>query len=174
MKDKMKKIVNIMITVFLLGIMTSCGTNPGSKKKVDDWKYEIEAAGVGTEGTYLIKVWSYVNKNQSAQDLAKKNAVHGVIFKGFQDIEDIKGKDALVRESNGLTTHKEFFKEFFKDGGKYLKFVSLVNNGTIGAGDRLKISKKEYKIGLVISVDVKNLRYELEAAGIIRSLDSGF
>ena len=67
----------------------------------------------------------------------------------------------------------EFFKDFFQDGGKYMKFVSLVNNGAIDAGDRIKIGK-EYKIGIVVSVNVAALRKDLEDAGIIKSLSNGF
>ena len=39
---------------------------------------------------------------------------------------------------------------------------------------RIKISKKEYKIGVVVSVSVASLRKDLESAGIIKSLSSGF
>ena len=52
--------------------------------------------------------------------------------------------------------------------------MSLTTNGAIAAGDRIKISRKEYKIGVIVSVNKKLLRDELEAAGIIRGLSSGF
>ena len=39
-----------------------------------------------------------------------------------------------------------FFKPFFSDGGKYMKFVSLSNDGAVAAEDRMKIGK-EYKLG---------------------------
>ena len=67
----------------------------------------------------------------------------------------------------------DFFKDFFATGGKYLKFVSLANQGAIGAGDAIKVGK-EYKVGVVISVNTSELRKDLENAGIIRSLGSGF
>lgn len=54
-----------------------------------------------------------------------------------------------------------------------MKFVSLSNDGAVGAEDRMKIGK-EYKIGLVVTVNVAELRKDLENAGIIRSLSSGF
>lgn len=43
----------------------------------------------------------------------------------------------------------------------------------IAADDRLRVGK-EYKIGVVVSVKVSDLRRELEAAGIIKSLNAGF
>jgi hypothetical protein len=79
----------------------------------------------------------------------------------------------LAQSSNLEQEHEKFFSDFFDDGGKYLKFVSLANNGAIGAGDRIKIGK-EYKVGVVISVDVNSLRKDLEDAGIIKKLGGQF
>ena len=61
----------------------------------------------------------------------------------------------------------------FYDGGKYMKFVSVSGDGSIAAEDRLKVGK-EYKIGVVISVSKDNLRKDLEDAGIVKGLSSGF
>jgi GTP-sensing pleiotropic transcriptional regulator CodY len=54
-----------------------------------------------------------------------------------------------------------------------MKFVSTSNDGAVEAGDRMKVGK-EYKIGVVVSVDVSALRKDLEAAGMIKSLGAGF
>ena len=47
-----------------------------SKKQVnqdtESWKYEIEAIKTGTQGSYLIKVWSYSKSPQLAIEQAKK------------------------------------------------------------------------------------------------------
>jgi hypothetical protein len=148
-----------------------------SKKKADketvEWRYEIEAFGTGIQGTYQVKVWSYSKVPETAIEQAKKNAVHGIIFKGFPDKERVKGQRALAQSPNLEQEKSEFFTEFFKTGGKYQKFVTLANNGAIAPGDRIKIGK-EYKIGVVISINVSDLRKDLEDAGIIKSLGSGF
>jgi len=62
---------------------------------------------------------------------------------------------------------------FFRDGGKYMKYVRITGDGAIDSDDRLKVGK-EWKIGVIVSVDVRGLRKDLEAADIIRSLNSGF
>ncbi|HEY9124892.1 MAG TPA: hypothetical protein VIO15_11175, partial [Bacteroidales bacterium] len=61
----------------------------------------------------------------------------------------------------------------FADGGDYMRYVAESSDGSIGAEDRLKVGK-EYKIGIVVSVQKDLLRKDLEKAGIIRALDSGF
>ena len=68
---------------------------------------------------------------------------------------------------------QDFFQDFFADGGKYMKFVNITGDGSVRPEDRLKIGK-EYKIGVVVSVNVQLLRSDLESAGVIRGLNSGF
>ena len=68
---------------------------------------------------------------------------------------------------------QEFFDDFFADGGKYMKFVQVTGDGSVAAEDRLKVGK-EYKIGVVLSINVEGLRNDLQATGMIKSLSSGF
>ncbi|BDS13176.1 hypothetical protein [Aureispira anguillae] len=144
-----------------------------AEKETIQWRYEIMCAGVGAQGTYLVKVWSYSRKPVVALEQAKKNAVHGVIFKGFMG-QGCSAQKPLVRNSNLETEKAEFFKRFFKDGGEYMKFVTASNEGHISAGDVTKISKREYKVGVIVSVQKDLLRKKLEAEGIIKGLAAGF
>lgn len=171
------KNINITLSLLFVLLVVPFTNWAQSKKKADkdtyEWRYEIEAYGAGVEGTYQIKVWTYSKSPETAIEQAKKNAVHGIIFKGFPDKDRVKGQKALAQSPNLEQEKEDFFKDFFQDGGKYLKFVNLVNNGAIAPGDRIKIGK-EYKIGVVISVNVAALRKDLEDAGIIKGLGSGF
>lgn len=168
-----------MKKIFLLLIlMVTATTFSQAKKKADkateEWRYEIECAGIGTDGTYLIKVWSYSKKGNVAITQAKKNAIHGIIFKGFAGGEKgCNSQKPLVSNPNLESEKEDFFKPFFEDGGKYMKFVSVSSDGNVDASDRMKVGK-EYKIGIVVSVMKDALRKDLEAAGIIKGLSSGF
>lgn len=172
-----KNIINLTLFVSFLFLCFNVSAQKGKKKadtETNEWRYEVEAAGTGTQGSYQIKVWTYSNFPETATEQAKKNAVHAIIFKGFPANGRIQGQKPLARDSNLENEKADFFKEFFKEGGKFQKFVTLSNNGAIAPGDRIKISKKEYKIGVVVSVNVAGLRKDLEDAGIIKSLNSGF
>ncbi|MFA7445146.1 MAG: hypothetical protein WCY89_04305 [Flavobacteriaceae bacterium] len=166
------------LTILFLIVSVSAFSQARAKKKADkateEFRYEIECAGIGTDGTYLIKVWSYSKKPNVAIEQAKKNAVHGVIFKGFAGGErGCNSQKPLVSNPNLEAEKEEFFDLFFEDGGKYMKFVSVSSDGNVDAKDRMKVGK-EYKIGVVVSVMKDALRKDLEQAGVIRGLSSGF
>ena len=161
-----------LLIILSLLFFSNANAQRGKKKantETNEWRYEVEKTGTGNQGTYQLKVWTYSKDVATATKQAKKNAVHAVIFKGIPG-----SQKSLVKNPNAEEENAEFFKEFFKDGGKFQKYVFLSNNGEIGPGDRIKISKKEYKIGVVVSVSTASLRKDLEAAGIIKSLNSGF
>ncbi len=167
-----KTIKYVLIALLLFPALIFAQSRKADKQTFE-WRYEIEAVGAGVQGTYQIKVWSYSKKPETAIEQAKKNAIHGIIFKGFADRDRIKGQKALAQSPSLEQEKEDFFKDFFADGGKYQKFISINNNGAIDAGDRIKIGK-EYKIGVVVSVNVADLRKDLESAGIIKGLGSGF
>jgi hypothetical protein len=173
----MRKLVKVgsLILIALLGLtsLVSAQARKKADKDTKNWRYEIEAAGVGTQGSYLIKVWSYSKNPKVALEQAKKNAVHGVVFKGFTGKPGVPGQKALASSPNVEQEKQEFFDDFFADNGKYMKYVSESGDGSIAAEDRLKAGK-EYKIGIVVSVNVDALRKDLEAAGVIKGLSSGF
>lgn len=83
----MKRIIKLSSLLLVMVLGLSISVNAQAKKKADkdteDFVYEIEGVGVGTQGTYLIKVWSYSKKPTVAINQAKKNAVHGIILKDF-------------------------------------------------------------------------------------------
>lgn len=169
----MKYIKKIAGIVFLSAVVLLLTTSCGSKKQlVETWTYEIEPVAVGSEGSYLIKVWSYAKKQDEAVLKAKKNAIHGALFRGFTGKSGVAGKAPLVN-SKERETHKKYFEDFLKDGGGYLRFATLSNEGNIKSSDRIRVGK-QYKIGVVVSVQAANLRRELEKNKIIRSLDYGF
>ena len=162
-----------LITLITIFCCFSASSKDKADKDTDIWRYEIEAVSTGTEGSYLIKVWSYSKKPVLAIEQAKKNAVHGIVFKGFAGKQRVSGQKALAIDPNIEVEQQEFFKLFFADGGNYMRFVQLTNDGSIAAEDRLKVGK-EYKIGVIVSVSVSSLRKNLEDAGVIRELGSGF
>ena len=164
-----------LLAVFLIFTPVILWSQASRKAEIDtrQWRYEVEGVGEGKDGTYLIKVWSYSKKPEVAIEQAKKNVIHGVIFRGFTGSGRVTSQPPLARDPGIEFSKKDFFDPFFKDGGNYMKYVSISGDGVVAAEDRLKVGK-EYKIGVVVSVRKDQLKSDLVAAGVIRPLDSGF
>jgi len=171
----------LRITIsFILLLFVNVSLNAQTKKESKradkntyEWKYEIQCMGVGAQGTYLLKVWTYAKKVDMAIEQAKKNAVHGIIFKGFSGSGAGCTQRPLTSNPNLEQEKAIFFKDFFANGGKYLKFTNLTADGSVAAGDRKKVGN-QYKVGVVVSVSKDLLRKDLEDAGILKALGSGF
>lgn len=176
---KIKKTISILC-LFLFATSMIFGQSRRKKRQALElkWNYEIICEGVGTNGDFLIKVFSFSDKRNLDIEIAKKNAVHGLIFKGITSTNrSCVTQPALVTDPNVQEQNKAYFNEFFSPGGKYGKFVTLTTGGAIGANDRfvVKIGRKRYhKIGIMLSINKNALRKELEEAGIIKKLSSGF
>ena len=160
-----------LVFSLILSLVVCCafGQKRKAEKDTREWRYELENMGTGAGGTAQFKVWTYSKDALTAMEQAKKNAVHGLIFRGVTAKDRLAPIPPLSNEPNLEITRQDFFDPFFNDGGQYLKYVSLVNNGSIGPGDRIKVGK-EYKIGVVVTIDKNALRGDLESAGIIKKL----
>ena len=174
MKTILKKVSLLILAVsFSSAVNAQAIAKNKANKDTEKFRYEIECVSVGASGSYLVKVWSYSKKPNVAIEQCKKNAVHGVIFKGFTGAGAGCTQKPLASSPSIEEEKEEYFTNFFADGGKYMKFVSVSGDGSVAAEDRMKVGK-EYKIGVVISVSKDNLRKDLEDAGIVKGLSSGF
>lgn len=133
-------------------------------------EYEIVGAGSGTQGTYLVKVYVISKKNKPDADLLKKCAVHGVLFRGFAGTNSRMRQKALAGGPLAEQQHSDFFGPFFSDDGAYRNYADMVTSQY----EVVKVAKKQYRIGTTISVQKDQLRKDLEQAGVIKSLGTGF
>ena len=161
---------------FLLSLLVVALCMPvwaGAKKKADkdtnQFRYAIECAGNAIQGTYLVKVWTYSRKAAVAENQCRKNAVHGVIFKGYGGGQGCVSQRPMANTPGVETQYSEYFNRFFADGGEFQKYASIMP----GTTETVKVGK-EYKVGVVVSIRKDDLRRALEAAGIIKGLNSGF
>ena len=158
----MRKSFIIMGLIALALTTFSCST--------PTYGYEMTCLGVGSEGSNLLKVYSYGKNYDKAVKQAKHDAVHGILFKGIVGSNGCANQPAMVKPQEQVA-NQAFFDEFFKKG-EYLRFVNISNDGSIGATDRLKVGSM-YKIGVTVSVQKDALRKYLEQAGVIKPLGVG-
>lgn len=164
----MKRVIIFSLIALLVG---SLNVSAEKKKEKREFRYEIVAMGTGSQGTALIKVYSYAKKEKDAVQLAKMNAVHGVLFKGIAATSGTAKQPALVKPQE-QENNQDFFENFF-DNGTYQRYVSLSSDGVVDPQDRMKVGK-EYKIGIIVSVNTTDLRRYLESEGIIKGFRNMF
>ena len=170
------------ISLFLVCCLLVSTQMFAQKKKADketlEFRYEAEAAvGQAVQGYTLIKVYSYSKDKNTALKQAGKNAVHAVLFRGVADYVNgstrIKGQKPIIPNVLVYDENPEYFKEFFKDGGQYQRYIQMVNNGVPDAGDIIKVGK-EYKVGVKVLVNKDALRSCMESAGMVKGLGGIF
>jgi len=166
----MKKSIFVLATIVALFCSTSLFAANAQKKAdqaTDQWRYDVEDVGMtGKQGTVMFKIWSYSKKENIAISQADKNAVHAVLFKGV-------GTARPMVDPAAAEKYADFFDEFFQEGGGYHRYVQLSNNGAVKPADNIKL-KKEYKIGIVVSVKKDELRKFMESKGIVAKLGGMF
>lgn len=162
---KLRTILSRLALLFVgITLLTSCG----AKK---EYQYEVHPLGVGSQGSAMIKVFSYASTQSKAIERAKRDGVDAILFKGIPGGPGVSAQKPLVTPQEH-TQHSQFFKDFF-ESGQYLQFVALSSDGTIRPQDRLKVGK-QYKIGVALSVQKDALRKYLESEGVIKKLGSIF
>lgn len=165
----MKRTILLFTLSLLMALPAFAGAKKKAEKDTEHFRYEIECAGNGTQGTYLVKVWSYSRRAGVAAEQCKKNAVHGVIFKGYTGSNGCVAQKPLANHPGVEMEYEEYFRRFFANDGEYYKYVSLT-----GATQEIVKVGREYKVGVIVSVQKDELRKALEQAGIIRGLGAGF
>lgn len=166
----MKKILSLIVVLACCCLVATAGNKKQEKANADTdmFRYDLEYVKSAGSGVVNVKVWSYSKKKEVAAEQNRKNAVHGVLFKGYSGSGAVH--NPLVKSATALDEHAEFFRAFFADGGEYQRYVEGSVPGT------LEVVKqgKEYKVGIVVRVRTNELRKHLEQANIIRGLSSGF
>ena len=174
------KAIHCLTLFFLIGSLSvHSQIFMGKQKKADkatkQYRYDIECVGTGKKDQKLIKVWSYSKKPKYAISQSWKNAVHGIIFKGFAGVgRTCTGFRPLMNKQMTKEQYDTFFEDFFLDSGDYSQYVSDADDGLINPEDVLKVDRRMYKIGVVVNVNVGELRKRLIKEGLINGLATGF
>lgn len=131
--------------------------------------YEIEGAGTATQGNYLVKVTVVSKKSKVNNEYIARCAVHGVLFRGFANKEMRQSQKPLAGSPMAESQHAQFFADFFKENGPAVAYVTSIDSGlqVVKAG-------KQYKISTIVTVNKGQLQKDLEKAGIIKGLNTGF
>lgn len=159
----------IFFLIFATILLASCSSASKLNRANQPFAYEVESVGVGSDGTYAIRIWSFSKKPEITMVKPQQNAIHATLFRGIPAGGGAVAQPPIVPSDSGYDENSPFFQEFFKTD--YQRFVNSVARGSAQV---VKCGRKEYKIGYVMSIAKDNLRKYLEDQGIIKSLSTGF
>lgn len=151
-------------------------TSSMAAKKEDDWRHNIQIEGVSTNKTNAVVKVTVLHKKKEkvTDDLLGKSAVYAILFKGYTtpSITNAGYGDSsqapLVGGFAEEQQHADFFNPFFENGD-YTKYVHVIESTR-----RVAKVEKKYKVSSTVSVNIEQLRKDLEQLGILRKLNSGW
>lgn len=130
-------------------------------------EYTITGTGQGKNGAYFVKITAVIKKVKDAKDILLRDAVHGVLFRGFMnDTDGGTNQKPLVTDPNVEQTKAEFFNAFFNEK-KYERYASM----TPSSLSSVKV-KKGYEVSALFLVDKESLQHYLEESGIIKGFSN--
>lgn len=158
------------ISILVIVLFTLMTVQARRKKMValDAFNYQIEAFGVGHEGKYAVKVFSFGKNVKRAKQAVARDGIHGVLFKGVNASKSGPSQPPLIENFDlCIQEHKAFFTTFFKED-IYKRFIAQQSSEII-PGDCHRVHKG-YEVGLTMVIDIKALRSYLEENKIIKPL----
>lgn len=162
---KNKAMIKKFFTVILSICLTSGVAMAGSPQ------FDIECGGVtAKEGYYLVKVWVHSSKKAPDDMAIREAAVRGVLFRGVAPSEGCQSLRPIAGSQTSEDQHADYFNAFFNTEKKYLSYASIIS----GSYETEKLKKRSYRIGAKVMIAKDQLRRDLENAGIIRGLSTGF
>lgn len=143
----------------------SCRKNIDVAEQYAYVPFTTECVGVPGDGTETLRTWGQGKDKNEAIDMALRNAVSDVLFKGITGGTAKCDKRPVMLEVNARERYAYYFDQFFAPKGAYTKFVTLHENRT----SRIKAQSTTLQAyGVVVSVNRSALRQQLITDGIIK------
>ena len=158
--------MNKMILLAIFSLFVFACTTVSAKDEIASFNYELTRDGspISRDANFVIfTVYSYTKKSKITSDVGKRNAIHGILFKGLPRTQYQGSQPALLKDGS-YEKYAEYLDKFFASGD-YLQFIEETNKGF---QDVIKVSGREYKVGISVKVNVKALKQKLEKDGIIK------
>ncbi len=86
-------------------------------------RHETECLGSDPDGHQRLRVWGSGRDASAAREDARKKAVEAVVFGNIVSGSGNCNSWPVIDSPAARRVHSEFFAKFFKNGGKYKKFV---------------------------------------------------
>ena len=156
--------MKIIAIIIILVISVSCTRNNVSA----NYTHEIECTGSELDGSITLKSWGKGKNRADALEQARKNAINYVLFKGINNGKTDCFTIPILNVPNIRENKADYFNSFFKDGGKYLTFISNQDESFVKK-ERQKGRDGEVMFGFIIRVLRNELKKQMIKDGILNN-----
>lgn len=157
-------------TIYLLLLLFAVLPTPTNAKDNDKpLVYEMSCGGSANQGFYLVKVRAVVDRKDIGDNILKRCAIHGVLFRGYPGGGGCVSQPPMAGSAMVEQQYSDFFVPFFRKGGGCEAYATLIEGSM-----QVVRQRKQYVVTGIISVAKDQLRKDLEAAGVVKRLNSGF
>jgi len=125
---------------------------------------ETECLGVESDGTQILRVWTYGVDANDAANRCKRDAVYYAIFKGVGINNGGCNKEPIISNSNVKNNYATYFDLFFTEGGDYLNYIAIDNN--INFTKKRDKKSEQVKFGITVKLLYSKLTERLTKDGI--------
>ncbi|MDR1455747.1 MAG: hypothetical protein LBJ01_08860 [Tannerella sp.] len=134
-----------------------------------NYEYKTECMGSEMDGSVTVKAWGNGRNSADALEQAKKNAVYDILFKGIREGKSLCYQAPLLPSGNARMVHETYFNRFFRDGGEFLKYVSLQDERYSDRWNREKKgARSSVTYGIVLRIHRSELKEQLINEGILQ------
>lgn len=128
-------------------------------------EYTIQSEGVDNSGNYIVRIVVSTKKKplKAAEDLVKRYAVHGVMFRGVTAAKGYSAHPPLVKDPNVEKVKKVFFDAFWRENA-YNNYASITPSSLTVMKNK---QSKMIETSALITVSKAKLQKYLEDNGII-------
>lgn len=114
--------------LYLFLLFSSVCFSQKNKTNYGNYEFETECFENNLDGTIVVKAWGLNNMNgKEALIEAKRKALNQIIFVGLHRGKNTCGDMPIVTENNARAKHEDYFNEFFKKNGEFVKYVESNN-----------------------------------------------
>ncbi len=133
-------------------------------------EYTIQSEGVDNSGNYAVRVVVSTKKKQpkTAEDLVKRSAIHGVMFRGITAAKGYSAQPPIIKDPNVEQIKKDFFDAFWNEKA-YNQYAAIVPSSlSVMKNKQTKMTESS----ALIIVARENLLKYLEKSGIIKGFSN--
>ena len=133
-------------------------------------EYSIQSEGVDNNGNYIVRIIVSTKKkpSKSAEDLVKRYAVHGVMFRGVTAAKGYSAQPPLIKDPNIEKTKKMFFEAFWRENA-YSRYASITLSSLTVMNNK---QSKMTETSALVTISKEQLQKYLEDNGIIQGFSN--